>query len=763
MDKLTINTARKTLTFKHVQSTVNILANAKRGLRGLQGEKGDTGERGPQGIQGPTGSTGPQGQRGEKGDTGAKGDKGDQGQQGPQGATGPRGLKGDKGDKGDTGNTGATGATGAQGIQGPAGPKGDKGDQGIQGIPGANGTDGAPGVVQSIVAGSNITVNSSDPANPIISSTGGGGGSTSFDDITDKPLAPAFNGLLVNNATDEEFPTDQAEYSIQPDPMTFAYRDEDGTLRAAPATELDHLVQKIQLDMIEEELFTDLTNGDAATLTSANNYTDNQIAAIDFPVDSVAGKTGTVTLVKGDVGLGNVDNTSDLAKPISTATQTALDTKYDSSNNGLAAIAGTTPSANSIPYYTGANTGSSVGFSSFMRTLTPLGSAATFRGGIGIGNVDNTSDANKPVSTAQQTALDGKENSFSKGSLIQGSNVTLTGTLTNRLVGTGDITISASGGGGGGSGDFTFTPQTNPGYTNGLMYYDQDENGLVFYNSNSGVALNIGEENWVKVGNYTGTTINAGTPVFINGVVSGNLSAGLASNSLEQSEMVGVVTAPILHNTVGYMTTYGLVRNVNTASFSVGANIYLAFTAGTYTTTVPAGANKTIRVGRILVSNATTGVIMVENPRALNLTSQAATTEIGTVLSNIGGRVAGFAYPIQTSGTVNLSGITNLSGTTTISGTTSLTGSRINSTVTTTTAITMAIATYYLRVNSASAINITLPTATSGKEIIVKNINTGVVTLVGTVDGVVNPTLATQYKYVHLIGNGTNWDIVGNN
>ena len=44
-------------------------------------------------------------------------------------------------------------------------------------------------------------------------------------------------------------------------------------------------------------------------------------------VDSVAGKTGTVTLVKGDVGLGNVDNTTDALKPVSTAGQTALDLK----------------------------------------------------------------------------------------------------------------------------------------------------------------------------------------------------------------------------------------------------------------------------------------------------------------------------------------------------------------------------------------------------------------------------------------------------
>lgn len=44
-------------------------------------------------------------------------------------------------------------------------------------------------------------------------------------------------------------------------------------------------------------------------------------------VISVNSKTDAVTLVKGDVGLGNVDNTSDVDKPISTATQTALDTK----------------------------------------------------------------------------------------------------------------------------------------------------------------------------------------------------------------------------------------------------------------------------------------------------------------------------------------------------------------------------------------------------------------------------------------------------
>jgi hypothetical protein len=46
-------------------------------------------------------------------------------------------------------------------------------------------------------------------------------------------------------------------------------------------------------------------------------------------VDSVNGLTGVVVLTKSNIGLGNVNNTSDADKPISTATQSALDNKQD--------------------------------------------------------------------------------------------------------------------------------------------------------------------------------------------------------------------------------------------------------------------------------------------------------------------------------------------------------------------------------------------------------------------------------------------------
>jgi hypothetical protein len=49
-------------------------------------------------------------------------------------------------------------------------------------------------------------------------------------------------------------------------------------------------------------------------------------------VTTVNGETGDVVITKATVGLSNVDNTSDVNKPISSATQSALNAKYDASN-----------------------------------------------------------------------------------------------------------------------------------------------------------------------------------------------------------------------------------------------------------------------------------------------------------------------------------------------------------------------------------------------------------------------------------------------
>lgn len=84
---------------------------------------------------------------------------------------------------------------------------------------------------------------------------------------------------------------------------------------------------------------TDLADSVQASLDKADT------ALQSAPVTSVAGKTGAVTLVKADVGLGNVDNTSDANKPVSTAQQAALDLKQNVNDNSLATTAKTVTGA----------------------------------------------------------------------------------------------------------------------------------------------------------------------------------------------------------------------------------------------------------------------------------------------------------------------------------------------------------------------------------------------------------------------------------
>ena len=108
-------------------------------------------------------------------------------------------------------------------------------------------------------------------------------------------------------------------------------------------------------------------------------------------VSSVAGRTGNVVLNKNDVGLNNVDNTSDLNKPISTATQTALDTTVKLIGNET--IAGIkTFSSNIVGNITG-NAG----------TATKLQTARTING------VAFDGSANITVVDSTKVALTGNE------------------------------------------------------------------------------------------------------------------------------------------------------------------------------------------------------------------------------------------------------------------------------------------------------------------------------------------------------------------
>jgi hypothetical protein len=87
-------------------------------------------------------------------------------------------------------------------------------------------------------------------------------------------------------------------------------------------------------------------------------------------------------------------------------------------------------------------------------TTTKKVTPTQLKSSLALNNVDNTSDANKPVSSATQTALDAKQ-----ATLVSGTNIK---TVNNTsLLGSGNITISGGGGGTWGSITGTLSDQTD--------------------------------------------------------------------------------------------------------------------------------------------------------------------------------------------------------------------------------------------------------------------------------------------------------------
>ena len=73
----------------------------------------------------------------------------------------------------------------------------------------------------------------------------------------------------------------------------------------------------------------DWTIDNGATVINPGNYTDTIYNSITVDTHIANVTTNPHNVTKINVGLGNVDNTSDANKPVSTATQTALDNKVD--------------------------------------------------------------------------------------------------------------------------------------------------------------------------------------------------------------------------------------------------------------------------------------------------------------------------------------------------------------------------------------------------------------------------------------------------
>lgn len=115
--------------------------------------------------------------------------------------------------------------------------------------------------------------------------------------------------------------------------------------------EAKHIYPKIleqlqeQIDELKDDSVASITSTYANDLLTINlfNKAGTQLGTaieVAIPVDTVAtnlanhiaDKGNPHEVTKSQVGLGNVDNTSDLDKPVSTAQQTALDGKVDKTN-----------------------------------------------------------------------------------------------------------------------------------------------------------------------------------------------------------------------------------------------------------------------------------------------------------------------------------------------------------------------------------------------------------------------------------------------
>lgn len=129
-------------------------------------------------------------------------------------------------------------------------------------------------------------------------------------------------------------------------------------------------------------IFIKKANGQLATFIDENAITGKINEGGSALSAHVSNQSNPHNVTKAQVGLGNVDNTSDANKPVSTAQASAI---------ADAKKAGTDAQSNLTAHTSNTSNPHSV-----------------TKAQVGLGNVDNTSDLNKPISSATQGALDGK-------------------------------------------------------------------------------------------------------------------------------------------------------------------------------------------------------------------------------------------------------------------------------------------------------------------------------------------------------------------
>lgn len=140
-----------------------------------------------------------------------------------------------------------------------------------------------------------------------------------------------------------------------------------------------------------------------------------------------------------------------------------------------------------------------------------------------------------------------------------------------------------------------------------------DESGTMTVAMPGGnVTLQVGQEQLAQVRNKTGSTIPNGALVYISGATGQLPEISLAdADSYDQSvKTLAMATESIDNNAIGYVNTFGIVRDLNTNGIPEGTVLFLSQTAGGFTTTAPAWPANRVAIGVCIYENHTNGRVL---------------------------------------------------------------------------------------------------------------------------------------------------------
>lgn len=147
------------------------------------------------------------------------------------------------------------------------------------------------------------------------------------------------------------------------------------------------------------------------------------------------------------------------------------------------------------------------------------------------------------------------------------------------------------------------------------IVWNDEEGTYEFVMKGGNVTQQIGAEQLAYVKNNTGATIANGSVVYPNGSTGTNnlILKAQANAESTSTKTFGVVTEDIANGGHGWVTTFGMVHDINTSALTEGASIWLSPTvAGGMTSTKPVAPNHMVLVGFCVRSHAVNGSIFVK-------------------------------------------------------------------------------------------------------------------------------------------------------